>query len=546
MRIVVLALVKPTESIINHIKKAYPAGEVEIVNRWEIDGSLFRFIRKQNGSIVRIFYLLCRDLKKSRQVPYFQGLCLLCNAKVKKTIDLNGLEQNISWGSFLIRSIPWILLGIPWGLFILLFNWTVIKLLSNSLIVRLARVNSIRHPLTAKSVVPKCIGFFWSEIPGPFFDFKVGGEISHIVGFFEGLKELGYQGFLVSARPIVHKQFGAFNEVIDEGNLPQWPGEIRQLAHNWKVLFGTKKLIRQWRPSLIYHRTSGFSFIGVLLSILYRIPLVVEINTSVAWKAESMNRSRFSGMLKQTEWICTRYASKVAVVSDEVQNYLVKIGVPSEKIIANPNGVDPNFFTSTGEGKAVVQKYGLSNKIIVGFIGSFYGYHGIVTLARAVRLVTRKIQNIHFLIIGDGKLRPDFEDIIMSDNVSAAVTFIGKVPHEVVPAFLDACDILVSPHQNMEDGSTFFGSPTKIFEYMAMGKGIVASKIGQLEQILQHEKTALLVRPEDPEDLARGIVRLVRDPVLRQTLGQKAREHVVTFYTWAKNVERVIRPVLAK
>ena len=237
MRIVVLALVKPNESIISHINEAYPSGEVEIVNRWQIEGSLFCFVRKQNRSAVEIFYLLCRDLKEFRQIPYLQGLHLLSGANVKKIIDLNGLEQNSSWSSFLFKSIPRVLLGIPWSLLLLLFNWAVLKFLGNSLIIRLAKVCSIGHSPTAKPVVPKCIGFFWSETPDAFFDFQVGGEISHIVGFLGGLTELGFKGFLVSARPIVHEQFDVYNEVIDEGNLPQWPGEIRQMAYNWKVLF---------------------------------------------------------------------------------------------------------------------------------------------------------------------------------------------------------------------------------------------------------------------------------------------------------------------
>ena len=64
----------------------------------------------------------------------------------------------------------------------------------------------------------------------------------------------------------------------------------------------------------------------------------------------------------------------------------------------------------------------------------------------------------------------------------------GAVAHDRVPALLDACDILVSPHVPLDARRGFFGSPTKLFEYMAMGKGIVASRLGQIGEVLQRRR----------------------------------------------------------
>ncbi len=83
--------------------------------------------------------------------------------------------------------------------------------------------------------------------------------------------------------------------------------------------------------------------------------------------------------------------------------------------------------------------------------------------------------------------------------------FTGSLPREKVVEYLDASDILVSPHIPMPDGSRFFGSPTKLFEYMAMGKGIVASRLEQLAEVLEHDQTALLVTPGNVEELAEAI-----------------------------------------
>ena len=117
---------------------------------------------------------------------------------------------------------------------------------------------------------------------------------------------------------------------------------------------------------------------------------------------------------------------------------------------------------------------------------------------------------------------------------------LGAVAHGRVPALLDACDILVSPHVPLDAGAEFFGSPTKLFEYMAMGRGIVASRLGQIGEVLQHEETALLVDPGNVEQLTGAILRLTTSPQLRERLGAAARRTAVERHTWKHNAQRVI------
>jgi glycosyltransferase involved in cell wall biosynthesis len=109
-----------------------------------------------------------------------------------------------------------------------------------------------------------------------------------------------------------------------------------------------------------------------------------------------------------------------------------------------------------------------------------------------------------------------------------------------VPKLLDACDILVAPHVRLADGSEFFGSPTKIFEYMAMGKGIVASRLGQIGEVLVDEETSLLVEPGNVGELGNAIVRLIESETLRKRLGARAREVAAREHTWTHNARRVL------
>jgi glycosyltransferase involved in cell wall biosynthesis len=115
------------------------------------------------------------------------------------------------------------------------------------------------------------------------------------------------------------------------------------------------------------------------------------------------------------------------------------------------------------------------------------------------------------------------------------------VPYSDMPAYLAACDILVSPHGRQADGGEFFGSPTKLYEYMAAGRPIVASAVGQIADVLTDEHSALLVAPDDAHALARAIVRLVEDARLRTRLGGAAREAAERHHSWSQNAERVLR-----
>jgi len=120
------------------------------------------------------------------------------------------------------------------------------------------------------------------------------------------------------------------------------------------------------------------------------------------------------------------------------------------------------------------------------------------------------------------------------------VVFAGRIAHEAVPDYLNAADVLLSPHVPMPDGRPFIGSPTKLFEYMAMGKAIVASRLDQLEKVLTHNETALLVEPGDAKQLAAAIRLAAGNAGLRDRLGRQARQAALRNHTWKANAAKVL------
>lgn len=235
------------------------------------------------------------------------------------------------------------------------------------------------------------------------------------------------------------------------------------------------------------------------------------------------------------------------VVSKPMRDELLERGVSPGSILLNPNGVDPQTYSPSIDGGEVRRRYGLAGKIVVGFIGTFERWHGADVLAHAIAILGAQQPNVRdrlrLLLIGDGPGVAEVRRILESAGLSAIVTFAGRTEQADGPQYLAACDILVAPHVPNRDGSRFFGSPTKLFEYMAMGKPVVASDLEQIGEVLTHEQSALLCPPGNAEALAASIERLVDDVALRDRLGGEARASVERSFTWEAHTRRILDAV---
>lgn len=374
--------------------------------------------------------------------------------------------------------------------------------------------------------------------PGP--GTQLGGAASHINGFINAASSLGARVSLVSNDQIAG---------LDEGHTPLkiiWPKPIGStraafdIYNNMLFTHEATREIESARPHFIYQRYSRFSWAGVEASLRAGRPLFLEYNGSEVWVGRHWDRVGKLALLARYERLNLLAAARVFVVSEVERRNLLRAGVEDEKIVVNPNGVDAERFRPDVGGENVRRELGVEEEeTLVGFVGTFGPWHGVLALAEAVKLMPEGAR-VRFLMVGSGVLRAEVEHILREAGVSRRVILTGAVEHGRVPGLLDACDVLASPHVQLADGSEFFGSPTKLFEYMAMGKAIVASRLGQIGEVLAHEETALLVEPGDARQLSEAILRLVNSPDLRARLGAAARREAVARHTWAHNAQRVL------
>jgi glycosyltransferase involved in cell wall biosynthesis len=380
------------------------------------------------------------------------------------------------------------------------------------------------------------VAFFRTDFYG---HVNVGGSFTHTRGFLDGLEELGHTYFAVASGDLPLRA-GARMYHVPYSSLFRNLPEILSIAYNRKLLREARSILKKEKPAFLYHRHSEFNYTTSILAREFGIPLVLEFNGSEVWVKKNWGRVHLERILERAEEIQLRAADVITVVSSVIKEDLVRMGIPASKVVVNPNGVDPARFRPDIDGAAVRANYGLGGKIVAGFIGTFGAWHGVEVLARAIKPTVERNPNIHFLIIGEGALRGTIERIIAADGVGANVTLTGSIPHAAVPEHLGACDMLLSPHVQNSDGTIFFGSPTKLFEYLGMGRAVVASGIGQIGEIMHDEENCLLMRHRDHEDLAEKVLRLAADPDLRSRLGAAARKDAVEKFSWKENARRAV------
>ena len=371
---------------------------------------------------------------------------------------------------------------------------------------------------------------------------KAGGSVGHIAGVLNHLDEFTGAPIMLTTDvvPTVRGDIEVHCVAPHESfwEYPELPSFVMNRAFDAEAG-------RLPRPlSFVYQRYSLNNFSGARLAAARRVPFVVEYNGSEIWMSRHWGSPlEYESLSERIELLNLAAADLIVVVSRAMEDELVARGVARDKILVNPNGVEPDRYSPAIDGASVREPWG-GGKTVVGFIGTFGPWHGAEVLAEAFgRLMTARPElrrSVRLLMIGDGVRMPEVRDALARHNVEDLTILTGIVPQADGPRHLAACDILASPHVPNADGTPFFGSPTKLFEYMAMGKGIVASDLDQVGEVLEHGRAAIMVVPGDPDSLANGLAALIDDPQRREALGREARRLVLERHTWQSHTARIV------
>ncbi|MBN2301675.1 MAG: glycosyltransferase family 4 protein [Lentisphaerae bacterium] len=383
-----------------------------------------------------------------------------------------------------------------------------------------------------------------------------GAEGVHIRGIQNGFRELGYEITDMSlfridsespapgdtARPGGFKK-ALLNAVASY--LPNVLFKLLEVLYNCRTFLAGRRVLsaciaKKTLPELIYERYAYFSFAMAFLAQKFHVPFVLEVNTTCL--DYDVREIRLRWLARKIERYVFDKATLLVVVSTYLKEKIrQEYQIPEHRIIVTPNAVDPRRFASVAPPE-LDQRFDQARrfaqgKIVIGFVGMFVPWHGLDFLLDIfLRLIREAPLNVRLglLLVGDGPVRRIIEEKITANALTDAVFITGAVPHDEIKAYLDLFNIAIMPDSNP------FGSPMKIFEYMTMGKPVVAPAYGPILEIITQGETGLVFTPKDHTACLNAILELIENAGLRNRLGEKARTLVLTEHTWQRNVERII------
>lgn len=366
---------------------------------------------------------------------------------------------------------------------------------------------------------------------------RVGGAVSHVSGILAGFRQLGCRVALVTNGEPPEQLRSAVDVVEVAAPLPRSARFTRgsaRVAANSSMRRAALALALRTPPAFVYERHAYFCRVGADVSRELDVPLVLEWNNSAVWANRNLCRQGpLNRLLQRAGAQVERYsvgsATVVAAVSQASAQMARHAGADPATVAVVANAVDADSIPAPSS-------MPVREGALVGWSGSFDPWHGVEVAIESLRNLPADVE---LVLIGDGQQRPAYEELGRRLGVHDRITWTGRLPRTEALHVLSRCDVLVSPHQWAGNGP-FFGSPIKLFEYMALGRPIVASRLGQIGEILQDGVTAVLAEPGDPADIARGIARVLAMPDRGAAWGANARREALEEHTWDRRAEQIL------
>lgn len=298
------------------------------------------------------------------------------------------------------------------------------------------------------------------------------------------------------------------------------------------------RLLREARKcNIILSRPEGIDLTGVIAAKIRRIPLILELNAPYSIETSKYGGGDVMKYLNKIEYFSWYNANRIVVVSEVLKSILVTSGIDSNKIDINPNGVNEKLFTKTYDTIRTRSNLGIiSDAFVVCYQGSLMPWHGVEILLEAMKILKTSVPKSRLVVIGKGKRESELKREALKKNISSEVVWVGSCEHNKIPEILAASDVCVAPYPKIEP---FYFSPLKIFEYMASEKPTVASRQGQMIELLEDNR-GILVEPSNPHAIARELELLYKNPTFAKEIGMRAKKYVLNNYTWRHNALRVL------
>jgi glycosyltransferase involved in cell wall biosynthesis len=362
------------------------------------------------------------------------------------------------------------------------------------------------------------------------------GQAVHIDEMIAALRAAGHEVLVVAPEPA--PAAGAMGGTAGwvqrmRARLPRALYELLELGYSLVAYRRLAAAARRFQPDVLYERYNLFLLAGVMLRRRLGLPMLLEVNAPLAQERASFGGLGLPWLARWAEDRVWRAADMVLPVTQVLAQAVAARGVPPARIRVIPNGINTAHFAAAPAPAQARAALGLQGALVLGFTGFVRDWHGV---DRVLRWLAGPQAPAHavLLVVGDGPARADLQALAQQLGIAPRVVFTGVVPRPEVPGLVAAFDIALQP------ASVPYASPLKLFEYLALGKAVVAPRQPNLEEVLTDGDNALLFDPAQPGALEAALQRLCHDQSLRQRVAAGSAATIGRLgLTWQGNARRV-------
>ena len=363
------------------------------------------------------------------------------------------------------------------------------------------------------------------------------GQFVHLEELVGALRDLGHEVLVVGPNAVGHAKFGADAGLVAwlKRGLPRALYELAEWAYGFHAYRRLARAIESFRPDALYERYNLFSTAGVKARGRFGLPMLLEINAPIYAERKKFDGIALDRLAHASEREAWRGADMLLPVTGALARIVRETVGPTRRLEVIPNGINLAHFAGPFDTSAVRARWKLDGRTVLGFTGFVRDWHGLDRVIDAIAKDGPEHPRMLF-VVGEGPARAALEARAASLGIANRVVFTGIVDRDEIPVYVSTFDIALQP------AVVAYASPLKLFEYLALGRAIVAPDQPNIREVLEDGVNALLFDVGDPNGLTDAIHRLTVDDALRERVARGARETIARRgLTWAANASRVVK-----
>jgi len=376
-----------------------------------------------------------------------------------------------------------------------------------------------------------------------------GAEGAHIRGVVKGLTQLGHNIEILSlpgAEPESKKNntisknknnqkrkgvFGFLSDITKYA--PEIVFELLELLYNFIAWFRVRKHVKAKNITLIYERYSLFMFASIWWAKRKNIPIILEINDSCL--VQRVRPLILRSLAQRIEQWIFQNATGLVFISNRFKEVAIEAYGNIAPAVISPNAADlDNFILDDEKGTKLRKELGINNKVVAGYVGVFAKWHGVEWFIDEIVKDLKNHPNLVLLFIGDGVSYSPIQQKISDADVTEQIILTGRVPHNEVSTYLSAMDFGILPDSND------YGSPMKLFEFMAMKKGMVCPDFSPIVEVVTNNETSWLFPANNKQECINKVYSVAEDAEKQKRVGMNARMYIENERQWKHNAEQII------